>query len=669
MESQSASGNADDQHLSPPDATEDDEMESHIDQDASALGCVAQNEQPWITVTNRANKRRQRSSQAVTPQQQLIVTPTKPTLRQNRPTVRQPRLPPLPADDYKLAIRPRGGLQLSKVSPRTLLLAVIQEAHITDEKPDIRLRVDEKQNVLTLSTSSEKIAIELSKMSKITLNATAYGIASYGVAPDNSCKGVLYGIGHDTTPEELLNEIVAPGYEVLACRRLGESQAMVITFCGKRVPFFVNAYGQTLRCYLYKRTVPHCRKCNQTGHREDVCPQPPDTPKCRACGVSLTSEEHECRPRCALCAGEHPTAAKPCPKRFLPPVNRRKQSLTADSTGTARSQLSGSRGQHSDGHQSRSSERKRSLSRGRSSSRNRSGSRRRSSTSRSGTPVRARSPAARRGIKDGTPQVRWAEVVSPGARNPPVSPQLAQERALRLRAENELAAIKGENASLMAEITRIRADLTSFKEEVRKAGQTPNTSAETPPLIKRKRPDASTTDPALNGAAATTISKSEQSAHPTQYATMQQVEDTFKTAIQTLQQSMQQQFEAMQAQVQRQFEQFVTRIESQQGQFAAQANSQHQQFADHCVTLEARLTALEQGQFSTQANSQQHQFSANFADQWVKIEARLTALEAKQRKSTKTTAVVHTEDPVPYVLQDLPPYNDGNQDGFPTSAL
>ncbi|KAH9380354.1 hypothetical protein HPB48_014521 [Haemaphysalis longicornis] len=55
MESQSASGNADDPHLSAPDATEDDEMEthiemeSHIDQDASALGCEAQNQQPWIT--------------------------------------------------------------------------------------------------------------------------------------------------------------------------------------------------------------------------------------------------------------------------------------------------------------------------------------------------------------------------------------------------------------------------------------------------------------------------------------------------------------------------------------------------------------------------------------------------------------------------------------------
>ncbi|KAH9367966.1 hypothetical protein HPB48_022663 [Haemaphysalis longicornis] len=69
-------------------------MESHIDQEASALGCEAQNEQPLITVTNRANKRRQRSSQAVTPQQQLIVTLTNPiTLRQNRPTVHQPKLP------------------------------------------------------------------------------------------------------------------------------------------------------------------------------------------------------------------------------------------------------------------------------------------------------------------------------------------------------------------------------------------------------------------------------------------------------------------------------------------------------------------------------------------------------------------------------------------------
>ncbi|KAH7965807.1 hypothetical protein HPB49_011246 [Dermacentor silvarum] len=109
---------------------------------------------------------------------------------------------------------------------------------------------------------------------------------------------------------------------------------MVITFLGKTVPYYIEFSGLLLRCYLYKRTVPHCRTCNETGHREDVCPRPPATPKCRECGTSLVTEQHECHPRCSLCGGNHPTAAKTCPNRFLPPVNRRKpqQALRAGSS-------------------------------------------------------------------------------------------------------------------------------------------------------------------------------------------------------------------------------------------------------------------------------------------------------------------------------------------------
>ncbi|KAH6938749.1 hypothetical protein HPB50_012408 [Hyalomma asiaticum] len=99
---------------------------------------------------------------------------------------------------------------------------------------------------------------------------------------------VVNGIGHEITPDDFLTEVEVPGYEVLTCRRLGDSGAMVLTFCGKRVPFFVNAYGQALRCYLYKRTIPHCRKCNKTGHREDMCPQPPDTEMSSVRGFTIT---------------------------------------------------------------------------------------------------------------------------------------------------------------------------------------------------------------------------------------------------------------------------------------------------------------------------------------------------------------------------------------------
>lgn len=120
----------------------------------------------------------------------------------------------------------------------------------------------------------------------------------------------------------------------------------------------------------------------------------------------------------------------------------------------------------------------------------------------------------------------------------------------------------------------------------------------------------------------------------------------------------------MQTQVQRQFEQFVSPIK-----FAAEANSHQHQFAHHCVKLAARLTALEEGHFATQDNIQPQQFSAKSSDQWVKIEAWLTALEAYQRNSPKKTAVVPTEDPVPYMLKDLPPYNDGNLNGSTISAM
>ncbi|KAH7932184.1 hypothetical protein HPB51_029468 [Rhipicephalus microplus] len=258
------------------------------------------------------------------PTQQLPSTPSEPALRHSRPKTRPPRFPPLPAEDHKLAIHSHGVLNLSKVSPKTLLLAVAYAANIRGEKPDIKLRVDENQNVLTISSSSEHIATALGQITKITVHAATYDITSYGVALDNSCKGVVNGLGHEITPDDFLTEVEVPGYEVLTCRRLGNSGAMVFTFCGKRVPFFVNAYGQALRCYLYKRTIPHCRKCYKTGHREDVYPQPSDTPKGRVCGDSLSPNKHECRPSCMLCGGDHPTAAKPCPKRFLPPVNRRK---------------------------------------------------------------------------------------------------------------------------------------------------------------------------------------------------------------------------------------------------------------------------------------------------------------------------------------------------------
>ncbi|KAH8024949.1 hypothetical protein HPB51_002363 [Rhipicephalus microplus] len=233
-----------------PSRSTDHMMDTQTSQDADTQASNEHNAHPWITVTKRANKRTQLQSHIV-PTQQLPSTPSEPALRQSRPKTRLPRLPPLPAEDYNLAIRPHGGLNMSKVSPKTLLLTVDHAANIRSEKPNIKLRIHKNQNVLTISTSSEHIANALEQITEITVHASTYDITSYGIAPDNSCKGGVEGIGHEITPDDFLTEVEVPGYEVLTCRCLGHSGAMVFTFCGKRVPFFVNAYGQALRCYLY----------------------------------------------------------------------------------------------------------------------------------------------------------------------------------------------------------------------------------------------------------------------------------------------------------------------------------------------------------------------------------------------------------------------------------
>ncbi|KAH8009122.1 hypothetical protein HPB51_010659 [Rhipicephalus microplus] len=282
MASVSASVAADEKHSLPSRST-DRMMDTQTSEDADTQASSEHNAHAWIRITKRTNKRRQLQPHTV-PTQQLPSTPSEPALHQSRPKTRLPRLPPLPAEDFKLAIRPHGGLNLSNVSPKTLLLAVAHAANIRSEKPDIKLRVEEDENVLAISTSSEHFATELGQITKITVHEATNDITSYGIASDNSCKCVVKAIRHEITTDDFLTEVEVPGYEVLTCRRLGDSGAMVLTFCGKRVSFFVNAYGQALPCYHYKRTIPHCSKCNKTGHREGVCPQPPDTPKCRVCG-------------------------------------------------------------------------------------------------------------------------------------------------------------------------------------------------------------------------------------------------------------------------------------------------------------------------------------------------------------------------------------------------
>lgn len=230
------------------------------------------------------------------------------------------------------------------------------------------------KNFLVASTPSEPKAMKLSEIKKLTIDGNSYEVASYAPSPDNSCEWVIHNIDLNTTPDTVLKRIEDPSYEVLTWSRLGNTETMVIAFCGKRVPYYVNYSGIPVRCYLYRRTVSYFRKNNETGHREDACPQPPKTPRWGNCGLSLPTDPRDSHPQCIFCGGTHPTADKSCAKRYLPPVNRRKPQLHQHwYSRQARSPSPELRGGRSRFRQSRSSTRRNAIQR-RSISKHRSGS-------------------------------------------------------------------------------------------------------------------------------------------------------------------------------------------------------------------------------------------------------------------------------------------------------
>ncbi|KAH9368454.1 hypothetical protein HPB48_012616 [Haemaphysalis longicornis] len=445
-------------NLAPPSNRPEDMMEAN-DIDITSPPATTTEEEissPWIEVVRRSLRRRPPSPSKSTPE-----SPPTPALR-HRPSTRQPRQPPLPSDDFKIGIRPRNGLQLSRADPISLTASIAREIGLPTTPAPFQLRVGAEQNVIVVSTPSPAAARALESLQKIVVFGNRHEVSVYPITPDNSCRGVIHNIAQEHPEEYVKSLITAPGYEVLTARRLGESKAFVITFRGKRVPYYVYVNQALLRCYPYRRTVAFCTLCHQTGHRADVCPSPPATPKCNVCGAPLNEPQHICTPRCGLCKGPHTTASKDCPKRYLPTVYKAKKTpnkSTSDGPCRSRSPSPGSRrnrGPH------RSSSRPsrdhgRGPQHGRSTTKERAPSQARNRDQTPGTqrkPPRDqrsasssvnRSSAHKEPRHEDAPKVSWAGVAAS-------------------RADNKYGALitqlQAENAALRQELAELRASLT-----------------------------------------------------------------------------------------------------------------------------------------------------------------------------------------------------------------
>lgn len=269
--------------------------------------------------------------------------------------VKASRMPPMPEEHIKIVIRPRGGLNLEKVSSTTVGSAVVDAAGLSTEqtKEDI-ICPNFKQNILVASTPERSNAERYVRLKSIRMADKYFEVSAYETAPHTTCKGVIRNVDITDGPATLERNIVNDRNPLaMAAKRIKNTRSVIVVFDGLRVPNFVR-YGPTLvRCFLYRKQVDICYVCSKLGHRADVCPAP-DCLECRGRGALNPEKDHNCVPCCKLCGGRHLTADKRCRQRYqLPYVvrvrrqERARAEIAAEQEAAEAAQLAH---QHSKGH-------------------------------------------------------------------------------------------------------------------------------------------------------------------------------------------------------------------------------------------------------------------------------------------------------------------------------
>lgn len=169
-------------------------------------------------------------------------------------------------------MRPQGGLNLVEVSPTKLSEVLLRATKLTWRKAEFRLRIDGVQNTATVSTSHREAAETLHHLKQVMFGGTIYPVQLYGLAPDDSVKGVIHDIPLRYSSQEILENIFLPGFEFIACRRLGNSTTVIVTILGTKVPFYVYHRGATC---IGRRFLPASSATNWA-----IDPRPVHGPTC-----------------------------------------------------------------------------------------------------------------------------------------------------------------------------------------------------------------------------------------------------------------------------------------------------------------------------------------------------------------------------------------------------
>ncbi|KAH7964906.1 hypothetical protein HPB49_002468 [Dermacentor silvarum] len=146
----------------------------------------------WLTARSRRSKR---STDNLTATDESSQAPSnRPRSRARQPVKSQVlkagRMPPLPTEDIKIVIRPKGALHIAKIGSPVVTAAILQAGKLTDEESlEDTVRPNAQQNIVVVSTPHSDHADRHARISSIQVN----GVTHEPPQP--------YSFGYDSTDE------------------------------------------------------------------------------------------------------------------------------------------------------------------------------------------------------------------------------------------------------------------------------------------------------------------------------------------------------------------------------------------------------------------------------------------------------------------------------------
>ncbi|KAH7964591.1 hypothetical protein HPB51_027169 [Rhipicephalus microplus] len=144
-------------------------------------------------------------------------------------------MPPLPCEETKVVVRPRGGLCISKPGASVVAEAILSATGLGPEDRNTdTMCPNHLQNIMVVSTSSQENVKRYVNVEAIMVDGQRHDVSAYVAAPHATCKRVIHGIPLSEDPGAIDRKIVnARNPLALGAKNIKNTGVILVLFDGR----------------------------------------------------------------------------------------------------------------------------------------------------------------------------------------------------------------------------------------------------------------------------------------------------------------------------------------------------------------------------------------------------------------------------------------------------